>query len=159
VGFTILSDKHLAEHPNKIIAYTCLCDAFNYFQYASRHVTCGFNYVEWLSKFFAVTVQQPINYLLRWPLFELDPYFLGCFSRFGVFPTTSSIQVMSFYAIVKTVNYMSLFLNTVIILDLYMVIKNPFTKSDSRVKKALTWAIFLACVASALNAFLSAESR
>ena len=31
VGFAILSDKRVIAHPNKIIAYICLSDAYNYF--------------------------------------------------------------------------------------------------------------------------------
>ena len=31
VGFAILSDKRVKAHPNKIIAYICLSDAYNYF--------------------------------------------------------------------------------------------------------------------------------
>ena len=56
VGMLILSDKRIRGHPNNIIAFICMSDAFTYFQYMTRYVVCGFDYNTELNKLFATTV-------------------------------------------------------------------------------------------------------
>ena len=43
VSYAILSDKRIRGHPNNIIAYICLCDAYTYCQYLNRYIICGYN--------------------------------------------------------------------------------------------------------------------
>ena len=43
VGLVIMSDKRIRTHPNELIAYICLADAYSYFQILSRYIYCGFS--------------------------------------------------------------------------------------------------------------------
>ena len=63
VAFIILSDKRLQAHPNMLIAYTCLADSYNFFNFFIRYVTCGYQLNVYLDYLFAATVQYPIAVL------------------------------------------------------------------------------------------------
>ena len=63
VAFLILSDKRLQAHPNMLIAYTCLADSYNFFNFFIRYVTCGYSLNRYLDYLFAATVQYPIAIL------------------------------------------------------------------------------------------------
>ena len=42
VALLIFTDKRLQAHPNMLIAFTCLADAFNFFNFFCRYVSCGY---------------------------------------------------------------------------------------------------------------------
>jgi hypothetical protein len=42
VALLIFTDKRLQAHPNKLIAYTCLFDAYNFYNFFSRYLECGY---------------------------------------------------------------------------------------------------------------------
>jgi len=42
VALIIFTDKRLQAHPNMLIAFTCLADAFNFFNFFSRYLICGY---------------------------------------------------------------------------------------------------------------------
>lgn len=59
VTLLIFTDKRIQGHPNMLIAYTCLADSFNFFNFFLRYVTCGYNLNIYLDQLFAITVQIP----------------------------------------------------------------------------------------------------
>lgn len=59
VTLLIFTDKRIQGHPNMLIAYTCLFDSFNFFNYFMRYVTCGYSLNIYLDQLFAITVQIP----------------------------------------------------------------------------------------------------
>ena len=65
ISLAILTDKRVKEsHPNRIIAYICLCDAYNYYQMGSRYIYCGFQVSYYLDIIFSETVLRPCYYML-----------------------------------------------------------------------------------------------
>lgn len=67
------------------------------------------------------------------------------------------MRLSSWYFISIMVSYMSLFFSTSIILDLYYVLKNPFSSSEKRMKKFVFIAVVvsLICAAAGLRLTLS----
>ena len=65
VGMIILTDKRIRGHPNNIIAFICMSDAFTYFQYITRFVVCGFDLNQYFNYVFALTIQYPIYYIFE----------------------------------------------------------------------------------------------
>ena len=63
IALIILTDKRIQGHPNKLIAFTCLIDAFNFYNYFSRYLACGYGLNLQYSLLFASTVQDPIFYV------------------------------------------------------------------------------------------------
>jgi hypothetical protein len=63
IALIIFTDKRIQGHPNMIIAYTCLVDAFNFFNFFQRYVTCGYDLNLYYDKLFASTVQDPYYYV------------------------------------------------------------------------------------------------
>ena len=63
IALIILTDKRLQGHPNMLIAYTCLIDAFNFFNYFSRYLECGYSLNDFFNRLFATTVQDPYYYV------------------------------------------------------------------------------------------------
>ena len=59
VSLAILSDKRVSSHPNNIIAYICLCDAYTFCQYFNRYIICGFSLNLYLERLFSWTFLQP----------------------------------------------------------------------------------------------------
>ena len=55
VALLILSDKKLGAHPNKIIAYVFLCDAYLFFEFLTRYVVCGYNWNSIITYIYAIT--------------------------------------------------------------------------------------------------------
>ena len=43
-----------------LIAYTCLFDSFNFFNFFLRYVTCGYDLNIYFDQLFAATVQIPV---------------------------------------------------------------------------------------------------
>lgn len=70
VALLIFTDKRLQAHPNILIAYTCLADAFNFFNFFCRYVTCGYGLNVYLDYLFASTVQYPYLYFMCKPMFS-----------------------------------------------------------------------------------------
>lgn len=63
VSYAILSDKRIRGHPNNIIAYICLCDAYTYCQYLNRYIICGYNLNKYLEVLFSWTFMYPLMYM------------------------------------------------------------------------------------------------
>jgi hypothetical protein len=59
VALIILTDSRIQGHPNKLIAYTCLINAYNFYNLFSRYVVCGYDLNALYSGMFANTVQDP----------------------------------------------------------------------------------------------------
>jgi len=64
----------------------------------------------------------------------------------GHLPGSTRILLGSWYFFSLFVSYMSLFFATSVILDLYYVLKNPFSSSEARIKKMTFGTIFSALV-------------
>ena len=56
VGMIILTDKRIRGHPNNIIAFICMADAYTYFQYITRFLVCGYDLNQYANWLFATTV-------------------------------------------------------------------------------------------------------
>jgi hypothetical protein len=63
VALIILTDSRIQGHPNKIIAYTCLIDAYNFYNFFTRYVVCGYDLSAFFDRMFANTVQDPFYYV------------------------------------------------------------------------------------------------
>ena len=61
------------------------------------------------------------------------------------------IRLASWYFISIAVSYMSLFFSTTIILDLYYVLKNPFTSTEARIKKLTILTVILSITFSGIG--------
>ena len=67
VSFAILTDKRIRGHPNNIIAYICLCDAYTYCQYLNRYIICGYDLNRYLEVLFSWTFMEPYYYIsINW---------------------------------------------------------------------------------------------
>ena len=55
-GLLILSDKRIRGHPNNIIAFIMMADAYTYFQFLTRYIVCGYEMNTMLDQLFASTV-------------------------------------------------------------------------------------------------------
>ena len=67
VSYAILSDKRIRGHPNNIIAYICLCDAYTYCQYFNRYLICGYDLNQYLEVLFSWTFMEPYYYItINW---------------------------------------------------------------------------------------------
>ena len=75
----------------------------------------------------------------------------------GVMPGSAQIRLSSWYFISIMVSYLSLFFSTSIILDLYYVLKNPFSSSEARMRKLtiMTVCVSIFCAAVGLRLTLS----
>jgi hypothetical protein len=56
VALLVLADERIQAHPNLLIAYNCLLDAFNYANFSSRYVACGYGLDPYLDNVFYTTV-------------------------------------------------------------------------------------------------------
>jgi hypothetical protein len=63
VALIIFTDSRIQGHPNLIIAYTCLFDSYNFYNFFSRYVSCGYNLNGVYDRLFASTVQDPYYYV------------------------------------------------------------------------------------------------
>ena len=63
VSLAILSDKRVQGHPNNIIAYICICDAYTYCQYLTRYIICGYKLTKPLEVLFSWTFMEPYYYI------------------------------------------------------------------------------------------------
>lgn len=140
VAVLILTDKKLKVHPNKLIAYICLCDSFTFIQFVTRYLICGFGWSQAMNYFYAITVQYP------WVYFDCkrSDNFESCWNgaqnhlkNYGEFDHTVQQRLAAWYFTTIFVSYTSLFLNTTVIYDLKKVINNPFQSSEKRIKKYL----------------------
>ena len=145
-------------HPNKIIAYICLCDAYNYYQMFSRYIYCAFSWNYYLDLVFSVTVLEPFYYIaIKWfgadTVYDMNWEELQQYaeSNDGIMKGSQMIRLASWYSISIAVSYMSLFFSTTIILDLYYVLKNPFSSTEARIKKFTILTVILSITFSALG--------
>ena len=69
----------------------------------------------------------------------------------GILMGSATVRLGSWYFISIMVSYMSLFFSTTIILDLYYVLKNPFSSTEARIKKMTILTITLSIIFSALG--------
>ena len=69
----------------------------------------------------------------------------------GYFPNTVQIRLASWYLSTICAVYISLFLQSATILDLYLVLKNPFASSEKRVKSFIAISIGMATALSVVG--------
>ena len=69
----------------------------------------------------------------------------------GILMGSATVRLGSWYFISIMVSYMSLFFSTTIILDLYYVLKNPFSSTEARIKKMTILTIILSIIFSAVG--------
>lgn len=133
-----------------IIAYTCLIDAFNFYNYFSRYVACGYDLNVDYDRLFASTVQDPYYYVkCKW----LE---MGCTwdqkiqqkkspfeSGNGYYPDTVSLRLRWWYLTTDMMLFWSLLLNLFTILDLYIMLTKPFQNPHGRSNRIIltTFAI------------------
>ena len=154
VGIAILSDKRMRTHPNELIGFICLSDAYNYYQILSRYIYCGYSLFPYLDKILSYSFLQPW-YWLRFNVFG-DEEIFGlnqeqiwlALERRERLPGSTRVLLGSWYFLSVFVSYISLFLSTSIIMDLYFVLKNPFSSSEARVKRMTSASVFFAFLLS-----------
>ena len=137
VALLIFTDKRLQAHPNMLIAYTCLADSFSFFNFFCRYLTCGYHLNEYLDYLFAYTAQLPYMFLFCTPRFTSscnDVNFIEEYNNDGYFEKTVKIRVRYWYLISEFVLYLSLLLNLCTVLDLYLMLFNPFKNTAKRPK-------------------------
>lgn len=142
IASIILLDKRLQAHPNQMIAYVFLCDAYTFCQYLSRYLICGYGWSDYLNYFYAITVQygwvkMSCNLKGGEAAVACWTTVKGNLEKYGQFDHTVQEKLAWWYFITVTVSYVGMFLNTCIIYDLKLVIENPFQSSDKRVPKYL----------------------
>lgn len=49
VALMIFQDTRLQAHPNKLIAYSCLFNSYNFFNFSMRYITCGYGWNDFLN--------------------------------------------------------------------------------------------------------------
>ena len=149
VGMIILTDKRIRGHPNNIIAFICMADAFTYFMYITRFLVCGFDYNDHANWLFATTVQYPIYYVFiekcgfQWfdrSWVDMEAHY----TEYRTFYNTLQIRLEAWYFVTVCVIYISLFLFACTILDLYLVMKNPFANSEKRIKIMMVVSVIAA---------------
>lgn len=141
ISSLILLDKRLQMHPNKLLAYACLCDAYGFCQFATRYMVCGHSWSGNLDMIYANTVQVPMRKVFC--VFTFKESYNTCWAKNqsdldingGVFPNTSAQRLESWYFLTLFFSYCGLTLNTCIIYDLKQVISNPFVNSEKRILK------------------------
>ena len=62
-----------------------------------------------------------------------------------------SIRLKYWYLISISVSYMSLFFSLSTVLDLYLVLRSPFSSSEKRIKKFILISVILAVVFATLG--------
>ena len=66
------------------------------------------------------------------------------YDLYGTFYNTTQIRLESWYTFTLMAIYISLFLYACTVLDLYLVMKNPFASSEKRIKGMIWGSIILA---------------
>ena len=124
----------------------------------SRYIYCAFNLNYYLDRIFSVTVLDPMYYIaMKW--FGADTIYDMTYEELqsyaanndGIMKGSQMIRLASWYAISIAVSYMSLFFSTTIILDLYYVLKNPFSSTEARIKKFTILTVILSITFSGLG--------
>jgi len=69
----------------------------------------------------------------------------------GIMKGATSLRLSSWYFLSIMVSYMSLFFSTSIILDLYYVLKNPFSSTEARIKKFTIMTVVFSILFSGLG--------
>jgi len=160
VSWAILWDKRIRGHPNNIIALICLCDAYTYCQYFQRYVVCGYGWNFFFTKLFSWTAVIPFwTISLKWLNIEhcnicdepIDWKYLEDFAAAnGYWYGSVGMRLQGWYFCSIAVTYCSLFFSLATVVDLYLLLRNPFSSSESRINKF----IFIAVVASFVLASL-----
>ena len=125
----------------------------------SRYIYCGFKASVYLDIIFSETVLRPFYYTLfnwfGWKGFgEFTTYEqikAEAEENDGIYHGSVTIRLASWYFISIAVSYMSLFFSTTIILDLYYVLKNPFSSTEARIKKFTILTVIFSVTFSALG--------
>ena len=136
VSYAILSDKRVRGHPNNIIAYICLCDAYTYCQYLNRYIICGYGLNLGLERLFSWTFLYPYWAIkVKWLGIEhinssgskmTWDYLEDYYDLHGYWYGAVSTRLQMWYFLSITISYCSLFFSLAAILDLYQVLRNPF---------------------------------
>lgn len=135
VATTIIYSKKLQAHPQRLIAYTCLCEAIS-----------SFNGVVW-----TVDTQRVIKYI------DMNQVFSWCFffeKGSEVYERSLGILHFSNDFFFQYFSLLTLFLNMCLCIDLILTLKNPFEPAKRRMKFYLS-ASALLCVPLA---FLTRQS-
>ena len=70
-----------------------------------------------------------------------------------------STRLQMWYVLSIAVSYMSLFLSLSTVLDLYLVLKNPFSSSQKRIKKFVVVSIFFSFLFASLGLVLTKDKN
>ena len=165
VSIAILSDKRIRGHPNNIIAYICICDAYTYCQYLTRYIICGYNLTKPLERLFSWTFMEPYYYIsIEWLGIEyydkngneitwasLEAYQ----EKNGFWYGSMATRLQSWYLLSITISYMSLFFSLSTVMDLYLVLKNPFSSSEKRIKKFIIASVLSAVTFASVGLVLT----
>ena len=65
------------------------------------------------------------------------------------------MRLQAWYFLSIMASYLSLFFSTALILDLYFLLKNPFSSTEARLKKMTTLTVFFSLLFSALGLWLT----
>ena len=124
----------------------------------SRYIYCGYHISVYLDIIFSQTVLDPAYYvLMKWFGVDTingktyDELLADAKENEGIMEGSQMARLASWYFISIAVSYMSLFFSTTIILDLYYVLKNPFSSTEARIKKLTFLTVFLSITFSALG--------
>lgn len=161
VSLSILSDKRVRSHPNNIIAFICLCDAYTFCQFLNRYIICGYQLNLYLERLFSWTFLQPYyTVVVKWFKIDIEAangtgtltweYLKDYDAINHYWYGAVAIRLQVWYILSISISYMSLFLSLSTVLDLYLVLNSPFSSSEKRIRKF----IFVSVILAFLFAFL-----
>ena len=70
-----------------------------------------------------------------------------------------AVRLQCWYLISISVSYMSLFFSLSTILDLYLVLKNPFSSSEKRIKKFITISVITSILLASMGLALTKSRK
>jgi hypothetical protein len=113
-----------------------------------RYVTCGYNLNIYFDQLFALTVQIPFLEVKCQLLNKCDynDFMTFYYSNENFFDNTVQLRVSFWFLCSSTFIFASLILNTCTIIDLYMMIYNPFKNLTKKVKKMLITALLISFI-------------
>ena len=120
IGFFFLLNKKFKKHPYSLFAYACLLQSVYFFCHYSNFLICLLN----------------LSLSLEWSKFNFNPDYEDIFFSF------KTLLIM-WKTICISMTYMQLTANSIIFIDLYLTLKNPFYP---RKKRMLAYNLILIVV-------------
>ena len=170
VSLAILSDKRVKTHPNNIIAYICLCDAYTFCQFLNRYIICGYTLNIYFERLFSWTFLVPYyTIVVKWLGTDIDArngsgqitwtYLQNYADENHYWYGAVAIRLQFWYIMSIAISYMSLFLSLSTVLDLYLVLKSPFSSSEKRIKKFVMISMILSLVFAIIGLRMSRSKK